>query len=88
MQSTINLAGSIANTRKVDLLIIGAGPASLGLMISAVKQSKFTELLQDDGVAILDAGMSFGGGMLANYGINSNTSANSFLKCIFRKSKD
>ena len=25
--------------------------------------------------------------MLGNYGINSNTSANSFLKCIFRKSK-
>lgn len=26
--------------------------------------------------------------MLSNYGINSNTSANSFLKCIFKKSKD
>ena len=26
--------------------------------------------------------------MLCNYGINSNTSANSFLKCIFRKLKD
>ena len=26
--------------------------------------------------------------MLSNYGINSNTSANSFLKCIFRKVKD
>ena len=26
--------------------------------------------------------------MLCEYGINSNTSANSFIKCIFRKSKD
>ena len=26
--------------------------------------------------------------MLSNYGIHSNTSANSFLKCIFRKTKD
>ena len=26
--------------------------------------------------------------MLCNYGINSNTSANSFLKCIFRKAKN
>ncbi len=56
-------------------------------MVAAVKQQKFGELNQDGGVAILDCGTSFGGGMLANYGINSNTSANSFLKCIFRKSK-
>jgi len=25
--------------------------------------------------------------MLCNYGINSNTSANSFLKCVIRKAK-
>ena len=36
----------------------------------------------------MDNGISFGGGMLCEYGINSNTSANSFIKCIFRKSKD
>ena len=77
-----------ANTKNVDLLIIGAGPASLGFLVSAVKQQRFGELLQDDGVAILDNGISFGGGMLANYGINSNTSAISFLKCIFRKAKE
>jgi hypothetical protein len=29
--------------------------------------------------------LSFGGGNLGQYGINSNTSANSFLKCILRK---
>ena len=39
-------------------------------------------------MAILDNGISLGGGMLCNYGINSNTSANSFLKCIFRKAKE
>lgn len=38
-------------------------------------------------MAILDAGTSFGGGNLCNYGINSNTSANSFVKCILRKDK-
>jgi len=36
-------------------------------------------------LAILEAGLSFGGGNLGYYGINSNTSANSFLKCILRK---
>lgn len=42
------------NTKTVDVLVIGSGPAALGLMISAVKQQKFSELIQEDGVAILD----------------------------------
>ena len=70
------------------MLVVGSGPAALGLMIASVKQQKFSELLQEDGVAILDQNLAFGGGMLCEYGINSNTSANSFLKCIFRKAKD
>jgi len=76
------------NTKTVDVLVIGAGPAALGLMVAAVKKQKFGELIQEDGLAIIDSGISFGGGMLANYGINSNTSANSFLKCMFRRVKD
>ena len=83
------MAGSMtANTKNVDLLVIGAGPAALGFLVSAVKNQRFGEILQDDGVAILDNGISLGGGMLCNYGINSNTSANSFLKCIFRRVKE
>lgn len=87
--SSTHLGGSItANTKCVDLLVIGAGPAALGFLVSAVKQQRFGELLQEDGIAILDNGISLGGGMLCEYGINSNTSANSFLKCIFRRSKE
>ena len=48
---------------------------------------RFGELLQEDGLAILDQGISFGGGQLSHYGINSNTSAIGFLKCIMRKQK-
>lgn len=89
MHSNANLVvGGNPKAKQVDLLVIGSGPAALGLMVAAIKQQRFTELIQDDGVAILDDGTSFGGGMLCNYGINSNTSANSFLKCIFRKAKD
>ena len=29
--------------------------------------------------------MAFGGGNLQNFGINSNTSANGFLKCLYRR---
>jgi len=39
-------------------------------------------------MAIIDEGISFGGGNLGYYGINSNTSAAGFLKCTMRKVKD
>jgi len=38
-------------------------------------------------LAIIDEGLSFGGGALVNYGINSNTSAFGFLKCILKRQK-
>ena len=46
-----------------------------------------TELLQGDGLAIIDAGINFGGGILGRYGINSNTSGGGFLKCTYKKTK-
>ena len=45
------------------------------------------ELLNGDSLAIIDEGLSFGGGALVNYGINSNTSAFGFLKCILKRQK-
>ena len=36
-------------------------------------------------MAILDQGLSLGGGALQNFGINSNTSANGFIKCLYKK---
>jgi cation diffusion facilitator CzcD-associated flavoprotein CzcO len=78
---------SLHNTKVVDLLIIGGGPATLGFIMNALKTNRFPELIQNDGMAILDAGTSFGGGNLCNYGINSNTSANGFVKSILRKDK-
>ena len=38
-----------------------------------------------EGIAILEQGLCFGGGDLQEYGINSNTSANGFLKCTYKK---
>ncbi len=78
---------SLHDTKVVDLLIIGGGPATLGFIINALKTNRFPELIQNDGIAILDTGTSFGGGNLCNYGINSNTSANGFVKSIFVKEK-
>ena len=40
------VAGNMANnTKSVDLLVIGAGPAALGLMVAAVKNQRFGELI-------------------------------------------
>lgn len=38
----------------------------------------------NNGLAILSEDISLGGGNLGEYGINSNTSANGFLKCLTR----
>ena len=55
--------------------------------MNAVKTNRLTELLQGDGLAIIDAGINFGGGILGRYGINSNTSGGGFLKCTYKKTK-
>lgn len=52
-----------------------------------MKTNRLTELLQGDGLAIIDAGINFGGGILGRYGINSNTSGGGFLKCTYKKTK-
>jgi pyruvate/2-oxoglutarate dehydrogenase complex dihydrolipoamide dehydrogenase (E3) component len=74
-------------SKQVDVLIIGGGPAALGILVNAVKTNRLNELLQGDGVAIIDAGLNFGGGTLSHYGINSNTSGGGFLKCSYKKHK-
>jgi hypothetical protein len=40
-----------------------------------------------DGIAIVEQGLSFGGGSLQYFGINSNTGANGFLKGFYKKKK-
>ena len=38
-----------------------------------------------DGIAILESNMAFGSGCLEGFGINSNTSANGFIKCLYKR---
>ena len=75
---------------QVDTLVIGAGPAALGFLINGLKTGRLNDLIRskdnghgnNNGLAIIDEGICFGGGQLQNYGINSNTSAGGFLKAI------
>ena len=73
----------------MNVVIVGAGPATLGLLCNAMKTNRLKDLVErDGGLAILEQGDCFGGGGLQYYGINSNTSANGFMKCTFRKKKE
>jgi hypothetical protein len=41
--------------------------------------------VKGDGIAVIEQGLAFGGGCLQNFGINSNTSANGFIKCLYKR---
>lgn len=70
----------------VDILIVGGGPATLGLICNAAKTGRLNELCNTgDGIGIVEQGLSFGGGCLQNFGINSNTCANGFFRGIYKK---
>ena len=72
--------------KHVNIVVIGAGPATLGLLCNALKTDRLKDLVEKDGgLAILEQGDAFGGGALSTYGINSNTSANGILKCTYTK---
>lgn len=49
----------------MNIVFVGAGPSTLGIMCNALKTNRLKDLvLQEGGVAILDQGSSFGGGAL------------------------
>ena len=51
--------------RRADIVVIGAGPATLGLICNAMKTNRLNELVTSgDGIAIIEQGLSFGGGHL------------------------
>lgn len=69
-----------------DIVIVGGGPATLALLCNAAKTNRLNDLVNSgDSIAILEAGLSLGGGALGNFAINSNTSANGFLRCLHKK---
>lgn len=62
-------------------MIVGGGPAALGMLSNAVKQGRIKSMLKD-GIVVIEKGTSLGGGILQEYLINSNTSADGFLTCL------
>ena len=61
---------STSKAIQVDTLVVGAGPAALGFLINALKTGRLSDLIRskdqgvgnNQGLAIIDEGISFGGG--------------------------
>ena len=69
--------------KHVNIVFVGAGPATLGIMCNAQRTGRLSDLVtKNGGIAIIEQGSSFGGGNLQHFGINSNTSANGFMKFV------
>lgn len=86
MTKNKNAPAAQVRTNRADVVVIGAGPATLGLVCNAIKTNRYHELVTTgEGLAILDQGLSFGGGDLQHFGIHSNTSARGFIKCTYKK---
>jgi len=72
---------------ETDILFVGAGSAALCFWIEAFRSKEAQELLKRYKITMVDKNDHFGGGEASAYGINSFTSANSFLKLMYDQSK-
>ena len=68
--------------KKYDLVIIGGGPATISF-ISYLFRNKFNDrVFPYTSILIIEKSESFGSGCLGKYGINTNTSAEGFVRLI------
>jgi hypothetical protein len=63
------------------LTIVGAGPAGIGVLIAACNSGDL-DALYDEGVVVLEKGTRAGCGQIGDYNINSDSHAESFLRCL------
>ena len=70
--------------KNVNIVVGGGGPASLCLLLNAVRKNKIETLLKGGGIVILEADNSLGPGTLEKYIIDSNTKAIGFLRTLFK----
>ena len=65
----------------VGVTIVGAGPAGVGVLIAACNAGRLRELVAA-GVTIIEKRAEAGAGELGAYDINSDSHADSFLRCL------
>lgn len=63
------------------LIIVGGGPGGLAPLLAAHRNSRLNALL-GQGVAVIEAGAGLGAGAIGGYGINSDSSGQTFADCL------
>lgn len=67
---------------KYDIVFIGGGPATLAFFSFICRNKNFENFFANLSILILEKSETFGSGCLGKYGINSNTSAEGFVRLI------
>lgn len=80
-EEIFNRHKSIQSKLDFDIVIIGGGPSTLSYLCYLFKTNTDNFIL-DKKILIIEKSESFGSGCLGKYGINSNTSAEGFLRLI------
>ena len=63
----------------MNAIIVGGGPAGLGVLVAAARSNLLFDLLAS-GLVVLDRGPVLGSGAIGRYAINSDSFADSFLR--------
>ncbi|TWS95134.1 hypothetical protein [Reyranella sp. CPCC 100927] len=63
----------------LNAIIVGGGPAGLGVLVAAARSNRLFDLLAS-GLVVLDRGPVLGSGAIGRYAINSDSFADSFLR--------
>jgi hypothetical protein len=71
-----------------DLVFIGGGPATLSFFSHLIKLNLLENVMSNLNILIIEKSDSFGSGCLGKYGINSNTSAEGFVRIISKGSDE
>lgn len=69
-------------SQKYDIVFIGGGPATLAFLSYVSRNKSFENFFSKLNVLIIEKSKAFGSGCLGKYGINSNTSAEGFVRLI------
>ena len=77
----ISNTGTPPRDLRFGTVIVGGGPAALAPLISASRDGRLDEVLAG-GVAIVERGSSIGSGQLGEYGISSDSTADTFMTAV------
>ncbi|WP_284053367.1 DegT/DnrJ/EryC1/StrS family aminotransferase [Stakelama marina] len=76
------LSGHFPTTaRRHRTLVVGGGPAGIALLTAAAKNGKLEDLARA-GLTLVEHGSTLGGGMLGEYAIRSDSTAETFLSAV------